>query len=685
MATEKVTVLKVIADDAVRTVADLKNNVAAYKQVINEATIGSEEYTQAVAGLAKTQNMLKDAMYLTNTAGQEQGDVMQGLSNAAEGMGESYNSLVHRMAALKSELRATDVSTEEGKAKFAALAEQINATNDKLKAMDAAQGNHQRNVGNYKSAIEGLAGSFQATAGGAGAVINPLKNMKMGLTAISATPAVAILGLLANIILKVTSNLKSNEAVMNRVKMAFAAFNVLGDLSVKVMQKLGEGVAWVSEKIAEFAEKIFGVTDAQKEHKKITEEEIQLQQQQRKHITENADLELQISQLRAQAAQKDKVSAKERIALLQEAAELEKKISENAVADAQLEYDIIKRRNALTESSTEEKDKEAQAYAKMINAQKAYFDKTRELNAQIAEAKNAMKSTDAKAADAVEKENAKAIEAQQKLLDRLNDLTKSKYEKDLSDLDKKFESEYAALEGNYDAQLLLEEEYNLRRAEIEAKYTQERINNINTTASKEYEANWELTQEKVKLEQEYIAKKKALQQTQMQMGLQLAGNMSSILGSIADLYEADDANAEKNAKKIKVLRIASATIDTITGAIGAYMACQRIEYGIMGPILGAINAATVVAAGIANIAKIKATKVGSGGDASSGVATPSLTTAAVSAPTYTPEIQQTTIATGASQEQTLNTIAQDQKVYILSSDLEADENARKVQVADTSF
>jgi len=242
-----------------------------------------------------------------------------------------------------------------------------------------------------------------------------------------------------------------------------------------------------------------------------------------------------------------------------------------------------------------------------------------------------------------------------------------------------------AFAGNNEIQLQLEEEYLFKQAEIEAKYAQQAINEQSKAAQQSVDlAEWE-TDEKKKADEEYLRAKRAQTQAQIQIGLQLGNSIAGIMGSIADIYEADEENAEKNAVKIKALRIASATIETITGAISAYMMSVSTMPPPFGMIIGAINAATVTAAGIANIAKIKATKVGNSD--SSGGSSPSVSTsgASVSAPTYTPEIQQTTIATGASQEQTLNSMAQDQKVYILSSDLQADENARKVQVADTSF
>ena len=94
--------------------------------------------------------------------------------------------------------------------------------------------------------------------------------------------------------------------------------------------------------------------------------------------------------------------------------------------------------------------------------------------------------------------------------------------------------------------------------------------------------------------------------------------------------------------------------------------------------MGAINAAAVVAAGIANIAKIRATNVSKDSAPTESV------DATVSAP-QTPTVSPTTVTTGATTERALNAASQPQKVYVLQSDIEAAGDASKVQVAESTF
>jgi hypothetical protein len=97
--------------------------------------------------------------------------------------------------------------------------------------------------------------------------------------------------------------------------------------------------------------------------------------------------------------------------------------------------------------------------------------------------------------------------------------------------------------------------------------------------------------------------------------------------------------------------------------------------------LGIISAATVTAAGIAEIAKIKATKV----NGSSGSAATPTSPAVASAPTLTTEVANVRNLTSASEEDRLNQMASDQRVYIVASDIEASQNQIKTQVAESSF
>jgi hypothetical protein len=98
-------------------------------------------------------------------------------------------------------------------------------------------------------------------------------------------------------------------------------------------------------------------------------------------------------------------------------------------------------------------------------------------------------------------------------------------------------------------------------------------------------------------------------------------------------------------------------------------------------ILGAIQAATVTATGMANIAKLRSTNVKGGGSGNASVSMP----AAVAAPSVQPEVTTTRAITTNSEEERLNQMASPQRVYILDSDLQANEQARRVQVAETTF
>ena len=101
-----------------------------------------------------------------------------------------------------------------------------------------------------------------------------------------------------------------------------------------------------------------------------------------------------------------------------------------------------------------------------------------------------------------------------------------------------------------------------------------------------------------------------------------------------------------------------------------------------GAILGAIEAATVTATGLAQIQKIKSTKISTSGSGSTSA--PTAISSSVPAPVIEQAVPQTALVTSASDEEKLNQIG-DQKVYILSSDLEANGRRVAVQEGESSF
>lgn len=384
-------------DDAVKKMAELEKSLAKVNAEIKEK---SAELAKAQAdAAAKTRNNIaltdeesaeidrltqeliiaRETRKAYSKEISEQSRQVQNSVIAEQTYADTLKGLCAQLSLAKDELRAmktSDPGWEEQRKKVEKL-------NDKVKAMEESYGVYTRNVGNYSKSFMD---AFSKMGGSAAKLVNPLKNVTMGLKAMSSTGIIGILGVLVNIIGAIIQKLKSSEDNLNAVNKSMSAFGVIGDAVTVVTQSLGKAIAWLADGLVYVLEKLGLVSEAMKQRQAIAEAEIQLARQQRETIVQNADAELEVAQLRAKAAEKTRYTEQERIEFLKEAGKLESEISQRAYEAAKLEYEIIKAKNSLTESSAEEKKAEAEAYANMIKAQTAYFNKTKELNSQIAEA-----------------------------------------------------------------------------------------------------------------------------------------------------------------------------------------------------------------------------------------------------------------------------------------------------------
>lgn len=234
----------------------------------------------------------------------------------------------------------------------------------------------------------------------------------------------------------------------------------------------------------------------------------------------------------------------------------------------------------------------------------------------------------------------------------------------------------------------IQQESDRKRLEQMKKFQQDAINNGDTETWLDYRQKIADAEEEIEARKnEHIAeqdekaakKRKATTQDMLNTMQGLADGTSSILSSIADMYEEDAENSEEAAKKVKALRIASATIETISGAIGAFMQASSTIPPPAGQIVGAVQAAAVLATGLAQIQKIRNTEIDKDGGTGGSIS------ASVDAPALTPQMNEVRNITSASEEDRLNRMASDQRVYILWSDIEASQRQRQVQVKETTF
>ncbi|MBR5013492.1 MAG: hypothetical protein IKY16_02675 [Bacteroidales bacterium] len=602
---ETITILRVGTEEAVRNIADLKNNIKALKEGFEDAAgkwhdglvdleIGTKEYQDTLEELKVNQNALKDAMYATSSS-------MEDVAKAATGASESYNSLVHRMAALKEEFRATNDAVRR-----AELGQQIKAVNDQLKDLDALQGNFQRNVGNYAGSIKDAFGDmsknvdvFRKSLGAVGGGLNGLKD---GMEGISKSPFVATFGLLVSIAIKLADELKENETAMASIKGLMNSLKPVMDFFSGIIENLAQYLADIIGEVAQFLGSSGLINKIIKGVMGVG----------------NAILQFVIAPFKGIIAA-IRVFKEQGVKGLGDAARAFGQEMKSGVAfkenfnAGQVAADTmlsgVKSRKKAASDAGKELGKEAG---------KSFAEKMFE------SAMNALKLR--------EKWDEAILEWKKNLDDALEDSNAEMQE----EIDDMFQGEVDALKK------ALEEEEELRKKDLEN------------------------------------AKKIAQAKKDMMKGV--ASATSDILGAIADMYEADEESSEKNANKIKNLRIAAATIDTISGAIGAYMQAAATIPPPYGIITGAIQAAAVTAAGIAQIAQIKKTKV-SGSSQSSSIPTSAIS----SAPTLTTEVSNVRSVTSASEEERLNQMAKDQRVYILADDIQASQDQIKTQVAESSF
>ena len=92
-------------------------------------------------------------------------------------------------------------------------------------------------------------------------MINPIKGATAGLKAMSKTPVIAILGLLANVIDKVVKALKSSEDGMESVTAAMGAFSGIADTITAILQRVAEGLGWLARQFVNLLEKLNLVND----------------------------------------------------------------------------------------------------------------------------------------------------------------------------------------------------------------------------------------------------------------------------------------------------------------------------------------------------------------------------------------------------------------------------------------
>lgn len=581
---------------AVKQLADLKKEQAELNKIIKEkGTLDDAQkkrYVEVAQGVKDLSAQVKSNTKLIEQWGREQKD--------AEG---SVNAMRKQLKDLQTQYAALSEEERKGKA-GKQIAKQAKELSDTIKDADQAVGNYKTTIGRYEEALN---------SAGVG-----IDGFKKKMTALLANPWVALFTAIAAVVHKVVDAFRSSEDRMRELQTAFAPLQgaldvvqqgfdafakVLSNVVVGALSGVSKAIAYVAkglDAIGKAVGKDWGLEkrlqEAQSVTAAITKSEQELADKRREFAETEAKRNNKISELRAQAAEKDKYTTAERIKFIEEAVKLEKANAADRVAIAKQELKLAEDNTKNTENDAAANDALTQARVNLINVTTQYNNTVRELNGQLAEMRNqqaaatatTQAATEATAADTVTLED--ILKKRKELRQQYGLITDEEQQaEELRLLEELYKSE----EYNKDNQLLSEEEYQAARAAIIQRYEDER----KAAADQRQGEEDERRQQDLDAEKEAFDKKMSNIQ---QLG-DAFGQLSSSLQGLSDMYAEDAKTSEAAAKKQKAFAV---------GSIIASQA-QSIANGAVAVSTGIASASAVpFPANIAAIISVVATIAG---------------------------------------------------------------------------
>jgi hypothetical protein len=560
---------RVELENAKREAKAMTDALKEYEKALDNGTMTEEEYNKKVLATTKSlaankqeQAQLSDAIRTSEKVIKNQ--ITQ--QNLEETSIKALRAQLSNLTKEYDELSASQRDNEEVGGKLLAS---INETTDQIKKAEEATQRYQRNVGNYKSALEGME---KATDGAKNSILgfvsggNPLVQMLINTSqqlgsvkqafalagqgavmlgkqflALMANPIVAFLALLAAAFMALKNGIQSSEERMNQFRIIMAPLQkVLDTVSVAIGKVCGhllnliglasDAIMWLNK----MAESLPVLGKYFEESNKTTQEYIDIEKQKqeitkasRDEIVKSAEREREISDLRAKLAEKDKYTNEERLKFLDQAIAKEKEQAEANKRLAQMKLENLEREAALADNDAAMNDKLAEAKAAVIRADTELSNKMRELNAQRVEAINGINAEAAaekKAAEEKakawreaqkrkEEEQKQALNTEEQLWreyeDALLDLIKDSYEKQKQVVATQYQREIEDLKKR------LEEEKNLTASARDA------INNL--IIAKQQEMNQQIaeidkaaTDEQIQKDAEMLQRKAEVERMSME-------------------------------------------------------------------------------------------------------------------------------------------------------------------------
>lgn len=613
--------------------------------------------------------------------------ILQNESKIANSYGDSLNEQRRKLADMQKAYDSLSASWRESSA-GQAFKKQLDDQYNSVSNLEKATGRHQRNVGNYPNVMGGAVKSFGSLYGAigqvrdafSGLITNGIKGLGGLALAIGnvgkimiAIPILALVGAIVVAFQKLSDAFKKNDTASTNLDRAFSklkpitqaigeSFDKLAVALSNVILKMSEGVTAVGKFLNKIGILKGNFEEASKGAEDLVISTDNLEEAERQYTVNSAKRSKEISQLRAQVAEKDKYTAREREEFLKQAIALEKENLQEELNNKREHLRILEETAKQEVDTSDATTNEiAQARAELYRAEESYNNKTRELAGQLVEARNAQVAEEKRIAEEevrrLEEREALKAEILQKMKDTAISLIEDETTRAIALEQDRYTQELEALQSQYEALgtltleeevlknenlELLEQEHLARMAEIEeeAYLIQEEKraereeleleNKLAKAESEEEEFNLKIEAEQERLnrllglDEEAKAKQfetqeayekaveesekriSELQEQQIQARIAKATTsmqaIGSVMGSMSQIISSFDSESEASAKAQKALALGEIAVQT-----GVAIA-QGISSAMSVPFPGNLVAvATTIATVVANIANAKKT------------------------------------------------------------------------------
>lgn len=643
--------LKEILEMPTNTLNEIREKISQLKEALNEYTVGTKEQQKAAEELIKVQQQQKAAM--------------AGVAVSADGDTKSFNALNAELRKLKEEWKATADSNRRNE-----LTSDINRVKDQINALNENIQNYQHNVGNYSESIKKAFGDMGISVS---SLTAPLK--KIGIDIGSVDTSVKLL--MGSFKLFAVQNLATLEQGFKSVSTSVGGFvkSLNGVKAAVLATGLGALLVLLGELVANWdsvtaaVERWIGVnqnavlsaeqinaTLAQNSH----EIDFNLRLMKARGESEEAMIDYQIKANQIELERMDAIVAQSN-ALLENVRwwwERKKIIEQSdAAVDAieslraeqrRLQEDrevlkVLRQRQAEIEEETKKTQKHTQATKELIDA-----------NVDLREVQRAQEEAEKEVQEGFQK----ALDLQQEEIDKRKTAMELEQE-------------------DYERKLALLEEYHLSTEELTMNHEERMAELRAEVEQREYEELVRQRNAEKEIDEKRTAEHKKLMQARQDATAAMAMGTAGILKDLS-------AAMGESTKMGKGFAIASATIDTIASAVSGFRAGynQWKDAGPMAwmaPVQAAINATAALVAGYAQVQKIASVDTSGNAQASGGGAT------ALAIPNIeglSSPIDYTRQVTTETEREQMN---QDNRVYILESDIQQSNNRVRVREEETTF